>query len=162
MADGDLEARRRRLHRDRGGDVVARLDDISTTRPVFVPSEERRADGAVRGDLLNAHLPLTLAVDRCNIEARVAAPSLWVRAALREVVLEPVQRRASRSLYEPIVKVAKLALIVDVAGSSLRDLMLARVLELGLPLLSRIAFPCVQNRSLPPFELLGIALLLFS
>ena len=75
VADGDLEARRHRLHRDRGGGVGARLEATPTVRPVVLPRDERRADGAVRGDLLNAHLPLALAVDRRDIEARDAAPS---------------------------------------------------------------------------------------
>ena len=57
VSDGDLEARRRRLHRDRGGSVVARREARHTTRPVVVPRDERRADGAVRSDLLDAHLP---------------------------------------------------------------------------------------------------------
>ena len=62
VTDGDVEARRRRLHRDRGGGVVARLVVVRPTeRPVVVPREERRADGAVRGDLLNAQLVLTRA-----------------------------------------------------------------------------------------------------
>ena len=74
VADGDLEARRRRLHRNRGGGVVARLV-APTARPVVLPRDERRADGAVRGDLLNAHLLLTHAPGRRDIEARDAAPS---------------------------------------------------------------------------------------
>ena len=61
VADGDLEARRRRLHRDCGGGVVARLVVGPTERPGVVPREERHADGAVRGDLLNAQLVLTRA-----------------------------------------------------------------------------------------------------
>ena len=61
VTDGDLEARRRRLHRDCGGGVVARLVVGPTERPGVVPREERHADGAVRGDLLNAQLVLTRA-----------------------------------------------------------------------------------------------------
>ena len=39
VADGDLEARRRRLHRDRGGSVVApeRLVVAPTARPALIP-----------------------------------------------------------------------------------------------------------------------------
>ena len=75
VANGDLEARRRRFHRDRGGGVVARLVVGPTVRPVVLPRDERRADGAVRGDLLNAHLLLTQAPGRRDIEARDAASS---------------------------------------------------------------------------------------
>jgi len=35
-----------------------------TVRPVVLPRDVRRAGGAVRGDLIDAHLPLTLAQER--------------------------------------------------------------------------------------------------
>ena len=53
VTDGDFEVRRRnmwRLYRDRGGRVVARVVVVPTLCPVVVPRDERRADGAVRGD----------------------------------------------------------------------------------------------------------------
>ena len=105
MADGDLEARRRRLHRDRGGGVVAQLAVIPTARPVVLPRDERRANGAVRGDLLNAHLLLTHAQERRDIEARDAAPSgdaeddaldLMSGHVLREPHLPSSQHRGRR------------------------------------------------------------------
>jgi len=51
------------------------IERVSTARPVVVPRDERRADGSVRGNLLNAHLPRTHAKVRRDIEARDATPS---------------------------------------------------------------------------------------